>query len=184
MSFDQQGSNGFHRYRDGVYKSTWWCHQMETFSPLLVICAGDSLVTGEPPAQKPVSELDIAKLTPCYFQRFITWLLLITMIRYLELLIRQWVFWYISDTKYRYFRVSIKLDSGKYSDYDDVIKWKHFPRYWHFVGESMGHRWIPLAKTSGAELCCFLWSAPIQIIEQTTKTSVIWDAITLIMTSL
>ena len=27
-------------------------------------------------------------------------------------------------------------------------------------GESTGHRWIPLAKTSGAELWCFLWSMP------------------------
>ena len=28
---------------------------METFSALLAICAGDSLVTGEFPAQKPVT---------------------------------------------------------------------------------------------------------------------------------
>ena len=27
-------------------------------------------------------------------------------------------------------------------------------------GEFNGHRWIPLAKASDAELCCFLWSAP------------------------
>ena len=33
---------------------TWWRHQMETFSELLAICAGNSLVTGEFPAQKPV----------------------------------------------------------------------------------------------------------------------------------
>ena len=26
--------------------------------------------------------------------------------------------------------------------------------------ESTGHRWIPLTKTSNAELCCFLWSSP------------------------
>ena len=26
---------------------------------------------------------------------------------------------------------------------DDVIKWKHFPRYWPFVREFIGHRWIP-----------------------------------------
>ena len=33
-----------------------WCrHQMETFSALLVICAGNSLVTGEFPAQRPVT---------------------------------------------------------------------------------------------------------------------------------
>ena len=33
---------------------TWWRHQMETFSMLLAICAGNSLVTGEFPAQRPV----------------------------------------------------------------------------------------------------------------------------------
>ena len=34
--------------------STWWRHQMETFSALLAICAGNSPVTGEFPAQRPV----------------------------------------------------------------------------------------------------------------------------------
>ena len=49
--------------------------------------------------------------------------------------------------------------------HDDVIKWKHFLRYWPFVRESTGHWWIPLTKASDAELWCFLWSAP----EQTVK---------------
>ena len=34
---------------------TWWRHQMETFSALLAICAGNSLVPGEFPAQRPVT---------------------------------------------------------------------------------------------------------------------------------
>ena len=34
---------------------SWWRHQMETFSALLAICAGNSLVTGEFPAQSPVT---------------------------------------------------------------------------------------------------------------------------------
>ena len=33
----------------------WWRHQMETFSALLAICGGNSPVTGEFPAQRPVS---------------------------------------------------------------------------------------------------------------------------------
>ena len=33
---------------------TWWCHQMETFSVLLAICAGNSPVPGEFPTQGPV----------------------------------------------------------------------------------------------------------------------------------
>ena len=35
--------------------STWWRHQMETFSTLLAICAGNSPVPGEFPAQRPVT---------------------------------------------------------------------------------------------------------------------------------
>ena len=34
---------------------TWWRHQMETFSALLAICAGNSLGTGEFPEQRPVT---------------------------------------------------------------------------------------------------------------------------------
>ena len=33
----------------------WWCHQMETFSALLAICAGNSPVPGEFPTQSPVT---------------------------------------------------------------------------------------------------------------------------------
>ena len=50
--------------------------------------------------------------------------------------------------------------------------------------ELTGQRWIPLTKASDAELWCFLGSAPEQTDEQTTGTPVIWDGITLIMTSL
>ena len=35
--------------------SPWWRHQTETFSASLAICAGNSPVTGEFPAQKPVT---------------------------------------------------------------------------------------------------------------------------------
>ena len=35
--------------------SSWWRHQMETFSALLAICAGNSPVTGEFPTQRPVT---------------------------------------------------------------------------------------------------------------------------------
>ena len=45
-------------------------------------------------------------------------------------------------------------------NHDDVIKWKHFPRYWPFVRGIL--RWIPLIKDSCAGLWCFLWSAPEQ----------------------
>ena len=35
--------------------STWWRHQMETFSALLAICVGNSPVPGQFPAQRPVT---------------------------------------------------------------------------------------------------------------------------------
>ena len=37
-------------------QSSWWRHQMETFSALLAICAGNSPVPGEFPAQRPVTQ--------------------------------------------------------------------------------------------------------------------------------
>ena len=39
----------YHRF------NSWWRHQMETFSALLTICAGNSPVTGELLAQRPVT---------------------------------------------------------------------------------------------------------------------------------
>ena len=51
-------------------------------------------------------------------------------------------------------------------------------------GESTGHRWIPLAKASDADLWCFLWRAPEQTAEQTVQMPVIWDAMALNVTSL
>ena len=39
---------------------TWWRHQMEAFSALLAICAGNLPVTGEFPPQRPVTRsLDV-----------------------------------------------------------------------------------------------------------------------------
>ena len=36
--------------------TSWWSHQMETFSALLALCVGNSLVTGEFPSQRPVTQ--------------------------------------------------------------------------------------------------------------------------------
>ena len=67
--------------------------------------------------------------------------------------------------------------------HDDVIKWKHSPRYWPFVREI---HWSPMNSPHKGQwyLWCFLWSSPEQTVEQTIETPVIWDTITLIMTSL
>ena len=36
-------------------QKSWWRHQMETFSASLAICAGNSLISSEFPAQRPVT---------------------------------------------------------------------------------------------------------------------------------
>ena len=41
--------------RFGVLRCAWWRHQMKAFSALLAICAGNSPVTGEFPAQRTVT---------------------------------------------------------------------------------------------------------------------------------
>ena len=48
----------YHRHwthHNKLSSETWWRHQMETFSALLTICAGNSPVPGEFPAQRPVT---------------------------------------------------------------------------------------------------------------------------------
>ena len=42
-------------YDDRPPPTSWWRHQMETIFGLLAICAGNSPVTGEFPAQRPVT---------------------------------------------------------------------------------------------------------------------------------
>ena len=72
----------------------------------------------------------------------------------------------------------------KYQLHDDVIKYKNFRVTGPLWGESSGDRWISLTKDSDAERWYFLESALEQTFEQTTETPVIWDVITIIMTSL
>ena len=60
----------------------------------------------------------------------------------------------------RYFKISDIRNADALDVHDDVIKWKHFPRYWPFARGIHRSRWIPRTKTSDAELWCFLWSAP------------------------
>ena len=96
--------------------------------------------------------------------------------------------WFISIERREVFhRWTISQDNlswRKLHKHDDVIKWKHLPRYCPFVwGESISDR-SPLPKASDAELCCFLWSAPEQPVEHTVEAPVIRDAIALIMASL
>ena len=51
MPHDGHCKYSCNRYRYNI--TSWWRHQMETFYALLAICAGNSPVTGEFPAQRP-----------------------------------------------------------------------------------------------------------------------------------
>ena len=53
VNFQYLFSLGWCHMRDESITS-WWRHQMETFSALLAICAGNSPVPGEFPTQRPV----------------------------------------------------------------------------------------------------------------------------------
>ena len=48
---------------------TWWCNQMETFSALLALCAGNSPVTGEFPAQRSATRSSDVSLDLCMNKR-------------------------------------------------------------------------------------------------------------------
>ena len=52
----QLGNNCNGIYPNWTVQHPWWRHQIETFSALLAICAGNSPGTGEFPAQRPVTQ--------------------------------------------------------------------------------------------------------------------------------
>ena len=53
----EQKSNRYPLGDVAVNFKPWWRHQMETFSALLAICAGNSPVPGEFPAQRPATRI-------------------------------------------------------------------------------------------------------------------------------
>ena len=55
-----QKCSNYHK-KNSKHIDSWRRHQMETFSALLALCAGNSLVTGEIPAKWPVTRsLDVS----------------------------------------------------------------------------------------------------------------------------
>ena len=69
-------------------------------------------------------------------------------------------------------------------DHDDVIKWKHFPRYWPFA---RGIHQSPVEspkKGQRRRALVFFLCAPEQTAKQTIKTPVIWNTIALNTASL
>ena len=64
------------------------------------------------------------------------------------------------------YKAEVKKPGWLTSEYHDAIKWQRFQCYWRFV--SGMHRSLvdSLTKDSGADLWCFLWSAPEQTFKQ------------------
>ena len=131
--------------------ATWWRHQMETFSALLVICAGNSPVPDEFPTQRPVTRsFDV------FFDLLLT----------KRLSKQSWGWWLetLSRPLWRH-RNEGPLQAQRW--YSIIISCNMmtssngniFRVTGHLCGEFTGPRWIPHTKASDAELWCFLWSA-------------------------
>ena len=135
-------------WRICIYRDTWWRHQMETFSTLLAICVGNSPVTGEFPAQRPVTRS---------FDVFFD-------LRLNKRLSKQaWGRWFEMPSRplWRHCDVYTRqLDPHRgcrcpSNEVWQVIRgpwWHHqmetFSFTGHLWGESTSHWWIPLTKSS------------------------------------
>ena len=143
----------------------WWSHDMERLFPLLAVCEGNPLVTGGSPYQGPVI------LVLCLM---ITWISCWTNTR---MTVGVKLMWRHCNDEIVGYKASPTLttptghlSSGLFSPgqlllnerwkiHDDVIKWKHFPRYWPFV-RGIHRSPVNSPHKGQAELWCLLWSAP------------------------
>ena len=70
----------------------------------------------------------------------------------------QWsVFHWVSFWNITFIASILKYNFSEQNIHDDVIKWKHFPRYWPFVRGIHRPRWIPRTKASDAENVSIWW---------------------------
>ena len=156
----------------------WWRHQMETFSALLAIFAGNSPVPSELPTQRPVKRsfdvfFDLRPNNGWVNNREAGGL-------------RRHRAHYDVNVMGSHFKIST-MNPGVFLKYfqTTLVSLRNiFCLTGPLYGEVTGYRWIPLTTASDVELWCFLWSAPEQTFEQTIETPVIWDTIAPIMTSL
>ena len=123
---------------------SWWRHQMETFSAQLAFCAGNSPVTGESTAQRPVT-----RSSDVFFDLPLN-----------KWLSKQWWGWWFETQSRPLWR-----HCNEYGVLPTSPNGNIFRVTGPLCGEFTGHRWIPVTKTSDAELWCFLWSAPEQRFE-------------------
>ena len=133
---------------------------METFSALLAICAGNSPVPGEFPTQRPVTRsFDVyfdLRLNKRLCKQSCGWwfeTLLCPLWRHsngevIYLFTSTVEVWEGISNSITYFimdviTVTVLLKQA----HDDVIKWKHFQRYWPFVRRN--HRWPVISPHKG-----------------------------------
>ena len=121
---------------------SWWRHPMETFSALLALCEGNSPVTVEFFTQRPVTRsFDINNREAGNLSRHrahydVTVICSAcghkpTSLEYDEALSVEQVHGLFSSS-----HLSKNIQAGSSCVlfiYDDIIKWKLFPRYWPFV---------------------------------------------------
>ena len=112
-----------------------WRHQMEIFSALLILWAGNSPVTGEFPSQRSVT-----RSFGVFFDQHLNKRLSKQSIhRWFETSSRSlWCHCKVSHQAPIWQNVSKLnlwqlLPTGMDCTHDDVIKWRHLPRYWPFV---------------------------------------------------
>ena len=70
----------------------------------------------------------------------------------------QWVYSYFSEPVFHYTAVACRYLAIQF--HDDVIKWKHLPRYWPFVWGIHRSPVISPHKGQWRGALMFLWSAP------------------------
>ena len=163
---------------------SWWRHQMETFSPLLALCAGNSLVPGEFPAQRPVMETLMFSLICVWINDWINNREAADLRCYdahydVIVMVRSCLFRWISRlavssmpnvVTFLIFDVDLLLNIARdWSAKSYVMMTSSngniFCVTGPLCGEFTGSRWIPRTKASDAELWCFLWSASELTIE-------------------
>ena len=181
----------------GSYHS-WWRHQMETYSVLLVLCERNSPVTREFPSQRAVTRSLVVSLISAWIHGWVNnrevgeWgrnrahydvtVMLCNFDGGLGIAAAQTPVKF--GTNRRTLNSYIAVPIFRYiwrkeaSRPNDVIECKHFPRNWPFLRGI--HRWIPRKNASDAELWCFLWST----VKWTIVRLVISDGVAPIMTSL
>ena len=138
---------------------SWWRHQMETFSALLAICAGNSMVTGEFPAQRPVTR----SFDFLFFD-----------LRLNKRLSKQsWGWWFetLSCPLWRHSNVQAYVSHLPITQLfvqERIQEDNKKALGWYITGplccESTGNRWIPTQRANKAETASMWWCLHKQFI--------------------